>query len=218
MSSPQDLILFDIDGTLLRTEGAGRASLDAAFFRLCGWNGAMDGIDLAGATDGWILQQVRQRWGAFPEDRLQALYLEELEQRITGRASALPGVHRAVAALRKQAHVGLLTGNWREGARLKLSAINLWWEGPSAFGDDAVDRNHLVPVARRRAMALGHAVRRVVVIGDTPKDVECARAGDAIAVAVKTGFATLESLEQSQPDLLLADLDQGLDALLRLLG
>jgi phosphoglycolate phosphatase-like HAD superfamily hydrolase len=114
--------------------------------------------------------------------------------------------------------VGLLTGNWREGARLKLSAINLWWEGPSAFGDDAVDRNHLVPVARRRAVEQGHPVRRVVVIGDTPKDVECARAGGAIAVAVKTGFATVESLEQSQPDLLLSDLDQGLDALLALLG
>lgn len=218
MSTPRDLILFDIDGTLLRTEGAGRASLDAAFLRLCGWNGAMDGIDLAGATDGWILQQVRQRWGAFPEDRLQALYLEELSGRIAGRASALPGVHRAVAALGERAHVGLLTGNWREGARIKLSAIDLWWEGPSAFGDDAVDRNHLVPVARRRAQEWGYQPRRVVVIGDTPKDVECARAGDAIAVAVKTGFATVESLEQSRPDLLLADLEGGLDALLELLG
>ena len=98
------------------------------------------------------------------------------------------------------------------------SAIDLWWEGPSAFGDDAVDRNHLVPVARRRAQEWGYQPRRVVVIGDTPKDVECARAGDAIAVAVKTGFATVESLEQSRPDLLLADLESGLDALLELLG
>lgn len=217
MSNPRDLILFDIDGTLLRTEGAGRASLDAAFFRLCGWNGVMEGIDLAGATDGWILQQVRQRWGAFPEAHLQTLYLEELGARITGRASALPGAHRAVAALAEQAQVGLLTGNWREGARIKLSAIDLWWEGPSAFGDDAVDRNLLVPVARQRAQAAGHPVRRVVVIGDTPKDVECARAGNAIAVAVKTGFATEASLEQSRPDLMLADLEQGLDAILELL-
>lgn len=217
MSTPQDLVLFDIDGTLLRTDGAGRYSLDVAFFKLRGWSAATEGISLAGATDGWILEQVRARRGDFDADHLRQLYLQELQQRIVGRATALPGVHRAVESLAGRAQVGLLTGNWRDGAKLKLQAINLWWEGPSAFGDDAIDRNALVPVARQRAEACGSPPRRIVVVGDTEKDVACARAGGALAVAVQTGFAAEGELEQSRPDLLLPDLEQGLEALLELL-
>lgn len=216
---PQDLVLFDIDGTLLRTEGAGRDALDAAFRESYGWESATAGVSLAGATDGWIMAQIAARFGAFDEQQIRDAYLRALHHRLQmpGRAKALPGVYDAVELSRSKAAVGLLTGNWRLGAQLKLGAINLWWEGPSAFGDDAVDRNALVPVARARAAAQGIRVRRVIVVGDTPKDVECARAGDAVAVAVGTGFSEWEALEQSQPDLLLPDLQQGLSRFLALL-
>jgi phosphoglycolate phosphatase-like HAD superfamily hydrolase len=204
----QDLILFDIDGTLLRSEGAGRDALDAAFLALYGWKNAMEGISLAGSTDGCILQEVADRFGNFDSDQLQAQYLLELSHRLRapGRAQALPGVHRAVATLQKHAVVGLLTGNWRQGAEIKLRAIDLWWEAPGAFGDDAKDRNALVPFARRRAAQAGVQLGRVVVIGDTPKDVACARAGDAIAIAVETGFSDPDALRASQPDLCLVDM------------
>lgn len=216
----QDLILFDIDGTLLRSEGAGREALDAAFLTLYGWKNATEGVSLAGSTDGGILQEVADRFGNFDSDQLQAQYLHELAVRlqVPGRAQALPGVHHAVATLQKHAVVGLLTGNWRRGAEIKLRAIELWWEAPSAFGDDAKDRNALVPFARRRAAQAGVQLGRVVVIGDTPKDIACARAGDAIAIAVETGFSDPASLRACQPDLCLADMAEGLPALMGYLG
>lgn len=211
-------MLFDIDGTLVTTQGAGRQALDAAFLALYGWERATEGVDLSGATDGWILSCVRARFGPFDEAALQRRYCQELQARLTpGRARALPGAAAAVAACRARARAGLLTGNWRAGAELKLRAVDLWWEAPGAFGDDHADRNALCPVARRRAEDAWGPVRRVIVIGDTPKDVACARAGGAIAVAVQTGFCTPEALAASRPDLLLTDLDSGLADLLALL-
>lgn len=214
----QTLVLFDIDGTLLTTGGAGRQALDAAFAALHGWEQATRHVDLSGATDGWIMDRVSDRFGAFDRPALQQRYYAELRARLTpGRASALPGVHAAVRACADRARAGLLTGNWRAGAELKLSAVGLWWEAPGAFGDDHTDRDALCPIARRRAEAEWGAVDRVIVIGDTPKDVACARAGGALAVAVRTGFASPESLEAARPDLLIDDLASGLPALLALL-
>lgn len=211
-----DLVLFDIDGTLLTSRGAGRESLDVAFEAVHGWAAATAGLSLAGATDGGIVRDVARRFGVTAESidlaRVQARYYEALEERLAepGRARACAGVHALVERLRGTVHLGLLTGNWREGARRKLAAIGMeeGWE-PGAFGDDAVDRDALVPVARARARAAGLEVARVIVVGDTPADVSCARAGGAIAVAVETGFATREALRAAGPDLLLPDLERG---------
>jgi phosphoglycolate phosphatase len=225
-----DLVLFDIDGTLLRTRGAGREALDEAFLRLLGWERATEGVPVAGSTDGAIVRGVAARFGrAWPasgpapldERALRSLYLDGLRRRAAepGRVEACPGAHEALAALRTRAHVGLLTGNWEVGAAVKLGAVGL--DGGFAFGaygDDATDRNALVPVACARAEALGLRWRRVVVIGDTPADIACARAGGAVAVAVETGFASADQLAAAAPDLQIPDLQRGLGWLCALLG
>lgn len=220
-----DLLLFDIDGTLLRTRGAGRDALDVAFSEVHGWEGATQGVSLAGATDGGIVRDVAARFGHPAElvdvDAVRARYLAALAPRLRepGRSQACPGVAELLERLRGRAHLGLLTGNWRAGAFLKLGAIGLeegWIDG--AYGEDAVDRDALVPVARARATAAGVSYRRVVVIGDTPADVSCARAGGAIAVAVETGFASPGDLAASRPDLVLPDLARGAAWLLALVS
>ncbi len=225
-----DLVLFDIDGTLLRTRSAGREALDEAFRLVNGWEGATEGVPIAGGTDGGIVRGVAARFGvAWPDSEpppfdlgaVQRAYLTALERRLSvaGRAELCAGVRAVLSALEGRAHVGLLTGNWQVGAALKLAAVGIahpWVVG--AYGDDAVLRDALVPIARQRAAANGLAFRRVIVIGDTPADVACARAGGAIAVAVETGFATPRELAEARPDMLLPDLDRGRAWLLALLA
>ena len=201
------LVLLDIDGTLLRTGGAGRESLDEAFLACFGWEDATRGVYIAGSTDGAILRDVAARLGPFDEEALRAAYLVALERRVAvpGRVELCPGVQGLLDALDGRAHLGLLTGNWRAGASVKLRAAGLDIFSFGAYGDDAIDRNALVPIARSRAPAHD----RVIVIGDTPADVRCARAGGAFAVAVETGFATPEELAQAGPDLQIPDLLKG---------
>ncbi|MDP2306397.1 MAG: haloacid dehalogenase-like hydrolase [Pseudomonadota bacterium] len=216
-----DLLLFDIDGTLLRTRGAGREALDEAFLSVLGWSDAMAGVSLAGATDGGIVRSVAARFGVswdgvsappFDLAGVQSAYLDALGRRLEqpDRVALCPGVRELLDALAGRAHLALLTGNWRAGAALKLGAVGLWGRWiDGAYGDDHADRNCLVPVARARADAAGIRYRRVIVIGDTPADVACARAGGALAVVVETGFATAGELERARPDLLLPDLARG---------
>lgn len=217
------LVLWDIDGTLLRTAGAGREALDHAFRVVHGWEDATQGVHVAGSTDRAILRDVGARFGGamVDHDAVRDQYLAALEVRLAdpARVQRCPGVTEALDAVEARAHSALLTGNWEAGARLKLGACALWerfaW---GAFADDAEDRDALVPIARARARARGLDVREVVVVGDTPADVGCARAGGAVAVAVETGFATPEALAASRPDLQLPDLRRGLPALLDLLA
>lgn len=219
------LILWDIDGTLLSTGGAGRAALDEAFEALHGVPEAFAAVDFGGRTDFGIVRQAFRLHGLpHPADGGEALlraYLPRLRERLrTGRSRICvhPGVHAALDAAQERAVNGLLTGNWAEGARHKLEAVGLWDRFAfGAFGDDAEDRNRLVPVALRRARERGLHPERVVVVGDTPHDVACARAGGALAVAVATGWSSREELVAAEPDLLLDDLEAGREALLALL-
>jgi phosphoglycolate phosphatase-like HAD superfamily hydrolase len=222
-----DLLLFDIDGTLLRTRGAGRQALDEAFAEVAGWDNATEGVHIAGSTDAAIVRDVAARFGCpdtalpFELEELRQVYFEYLGRFLAepGRVEPCPGVHPFLEAVEGRAHVALLTGNWRFGARRKLAAIGLEDRFAfGAFGDDATDRNCLVPVARARADAAGLAYRRVVVLGDTPSDVACARAGGAVAVVVETGFSTPTELARSRPDLQVPDLVRGRDWLMALLA
>lgn len=216
------LILFDIDGTLLSTEGAGRASLTQAFQERFGVEDAFAGLSFAGATDLGITGRAFAHAGLEPDfAALEEAYLPLLSERLGIQAPRLcPGVPDILAPCAQRAHLALLTGNWLQGARIKLQAAGLLehfdpWVG--AFGDDAADRNLLVPVAEQRAREQGLPLGRTVVIGDTPRDVECARAGGAIAVAVCTGWSDRETLAATEPDLLIEDLHREGSALLRLL-
>ena len=214
------LYLFDIDGTLVNVGGAGRTALGRALRDVYGTTGAIEHYDFRGRTDprivldllggaGWDEADIRARL-----DRCFAAYLRELEALLAepGRVRVLPGVAEVVRALggREDAIVGLLTGNIEPGARVKLRPTGLWSHfRVGAFGSDDVDRRRLPAVARERVRdALGHDIPfdRITIIGDTPLDVDCARACGALAVAVATGRYTGTELSTCAPDVLFPDL------------
>ena len=214
------LFLFDIDGTLVNAGGAGRVAVTNALTEVYGTTGPIDGYDFRGRTDprivldllgeaGWDEADIRARLATY-----FSAYLRELDALVGdgARVRMLPGVSDVVRALsaRDDAVVGLLTGNIEPGARVKLRSTGLWpLFRVGAFGSDDVDRRRLPAVARRRAHdALGHDISfdRVTIIGDTPLDVDCARASGALAVAVATGRYTGDELSACAPDVLFPDL------------
>ena len=177
-------------------------------------------LDLLGVA-GWDEAAIRARLATY-----FSVYLRELDALVAdgARVRVLPGVGDVVRELsaRDDAVVGLLTGNIEPGARVKLRSTGLWpLFRVGAFGSDDVDRRRLPAVARRRAHeALGHDIPfdRVTIIGDTPLDVDCARASGALAVAVATGRYTGDELSACSPDVLfpdLSDVKAVLDALCR---
>jgi phosphoglycolate phosphatase-like HAD superfamily hydrolase len=213
------LFLFDIDGTLLIARGAGRAAFRQALERTYGTAGALDVYDLRGKTDPRIVWDVLTAAGV-PSEAIEArlgdcfeAYVRELET-ILGDGHAvelMPGIRELVGALsaRPDAVVGLLTGNIEAGARLKLRPTGLLPHfRVGAYGSDHVDRRRLPPIARERAARLvGRDIdgARVTIIGDTPHDVDCARACGAVAVAVATGQYPPDELAACAPDLLFRD-------------
>jgi phosphoglycolate phosphatase len=213
------LVLWDIDGTLLSARGAGRRALGRALERVYGTAGHIDGYDFRGKTDPRIVLDLMGAMG-LAHDAIRAgfdecfeFYARGLAEEIGdgGGVKLLPGVADLVRRLDGTPGVmqGLLTGNIEAGARIKLGPTGL---GPffrtGAYGSDDADRRRLPSLAARRAEALvGHrfAPTHVVVIGDTPLDVQCARAFGAVAVAVATGFHPREELAALRPDLLFDD-------------
>lgn len=214
------LVLFDVDGTLVTARGAGRAAFARALGAVFGTAGAVETYDFRGKTDPRIVFDLMADAGfdeAAIRARLEAFfasYVRELETLLVdgARVTVLPGVVDLVRRLsaREDAMVGLLTGNIEAGARIKLrptGLLSLFRVG--AYGSDDLDRRRLPAIACARARALvGHEFpfERVTIIGDTPLDVDCARACGALAVAVATGFHPAEELAACGPDLLFADL------------
>jgi phosphoglycolate phosphatase-like HAD superfamily hydrolase len=214
------LLLFDIDGTLLTTNGAGRPAVEAALSNLIGRSISTEGIEFSGKTDPQILREVLARSGA-DDDLLNGRFPEAVEafrqtmHRVfdpTG-ADALDGACALVELLHEDERVqlALLTGNLQEMAYLKVGAIGLGEDHfPfGAFGSDHENRNELPAIAVERAAA--HAGRsfgegEVVIIGDTPRDIECGRAGGCTTVAVATGRFDRATLAEHEPDVLLDSL------------
>ena len=221
------LVLFDIDGTLIHTARAGVRSMNAAFRDLHGTDDPLARVNFAGRTDRAIVSDAFLNMGVpFTEDAHDAIreaYLGrlagELSKPVEG-ATLLPGVEQAIAAFEDRGGfgMGLLTGNYERGAEIKLGYFGLWKRFTfGAFGDRHTDRRELVPIAIEAALRhLGARVpsSRVIVIGDTPFDVDCAKAHGAASVAVATGPFSRDQLAEHKPDVLLntlEDLDLALD-------
>ena len=210
-------ILFDIDGTLVSLDGAGSRSLNRAMEELLQVTDGFRGIDFAGKTD---LQIIREGLGTLGltdgDDLMHSLlnrYLVHLRAEVsTGRGHVKKGIRELLPALQnlEGIYLGLLTGNAETGARLKLEPFGLNRYFPvGAFGSDSEDRNLLLPIAVQRLQEAGSvsvSYEHCVVIGDTPKDVECAHVHGASAVAVATGTYPLKELEKTAAELVTADL------------
>jgi phosphoglycolate phosphatase len=217
------LVLFDIDGTLVLTGGAGARAMTLALRDMLGVENGFEGIAMPGRTDQIILLDALER-GGHPNDaallrEFQSRYFEHLAREIEHPApgkfkGVMPGVRELLDALepRDDVFLALLTGNYSVAARIKLETFDLWkYFRCGAFGEDAHDRNDLVPVAVRRARECGLPridPRHVVVIGDTPLDVACAKAAQARAIAVATGGVDAETLRASGADVVFNDLHE----------
>jgi phosphoglycolate phosphatase-like HAD superfamily hydrolase len=227
--SVRRLALFDIDGTLIHTARAGVRGMNAAFRDLHGHEDALAGMTFAGRTDRAIVFEAFAQLGIDRSqaalDRLRDAYLAHLSAELghpVEGARVLPGVTGILDAL--EAHsdigVGLLTGNFERGAAIKLGHFDLWRRfGFGAFGDAHEDRRALVPIAIEAAeAAIGQRIAApdVVVIGDTPLDIDCARAHGAVSVAVATGPYSAEQLRDAGADVVLDTLED-VPALLRVL-
>jgi phosphoglycolate phosphatase-like HAD superfamily hydrolase len=209
------LVLFDIDGTILLTSGAGRRAINAAIREVIGSGEEPGKVRFDGKTDPQIVTELLQAAGHHDPPaaaRLEAIcqrYVEllaaELERPST-RTTLMPGVSQLLNRLEQHDEImlGLLTGNVEQGAALKLRAAGI---DPSrfrvgAFGSDAAHRPALPPIAVRRATQFfgrEPAGPEVVIIGDTPADVACGECISARAVAVATGGYSLAELQACRP-------------------
>jgi phosphoglycolate phosphatase-like HAD superfamily hydrolase len=204
------LVLFDIDGTLLHSAGAGRSAISEALQREMGETGPIDAYRFDGKTDPQIVIELMLAAGhphAESESHVSAVckrYLELLEVQLVNnehRIEVLPGVETILGALEARADtvVGLLTGNLARGATLKLTAAGL---DPNrfvvgAFGSDSAVRADLPAIAATRAAPLmGHVPdgHSVIIIGDTPADMTCGQGVGARAIGVATGRHTVDEL------------------------
>jgi phosphoglycolate phosphatase-like HAD superfamily hydrolase len=214
------LVLFDVDGTLIDSAGAGREAIEGALREVYGTAGPIDATPFDGLTDPWIVRSLLEAAGlerpriAAGLDRLWESYLGRLAESLrarTGRLRILEGVAALLDALAlEEAAVGLLTGNIEAGAVRKLEACGLGRRFPfGAFGSDAEDRDALPAIALERACAVAgrsFAPERVWVVGDTPRDIGCARAGGVRALAVASGRYTVDELRACGPDEVAASL------------
>lgn len=228
---PTRILLFDIDGTLLVSAGAGRAAMDIAFRQLFDLSEEMEptaGIDFAGASDLRVAHDVAAAHGrdydAATHDRFLRLFEPTLRATLPTRGGRrLPGVGRLLDRLRDEpVFLGLGTGNFRQTAFVKLAHYELdgyFDASPNGgcFGEDGVTRPEFLAAGIERLRARAAPGADVVVIGDTVLDVSGGRAVGARVVAVDTGFSERSDLIAAGPDVLLddfSDLDASLTALL----
>jgi phosphoglycolate phosphatase-like HAD superfamily hydrolase len=230
--TPSRLVLFDIDGTILLTAGAGRRAITAALAEAVGSSDAFGRIRFDGKTDPQIVTELLASTGdpgPHPPGRVRSFcdrYVALLERELADPVGVtlMPGFPRILDRLEAERGVviGLLTGNLERGAILKLRAAGL---DPGrfrvgAYGSDSPDRPDLPAIAARRAepfFGRAPAGSEVVIIGDTPADIACGLSIGARAVAVATGSYSVAQLEACGPHEVFADLsdtERALEAIL----
>jgi phosphoglycolate phosphatase len=225
------LILWDIDGTLTR---GGRHAVEVfhdALRASYGLRGDPVRFNTSGMTDSQIALRLLASVDVAEADALAridafrdryAAELERTKERLVGDLAMLPGVPETLAAIAERGHIqSLLTGNYQPTARIKLACVGVdhWLDFEvGAFGSDHRDRNSLVPIAIEKVARLrGEHLRPedAVVVGDTPRDIACARAGGARVVAVATGSYPIGELGEADAVLdSLADVERAVEAIL----
>jgi phosphoglycolate phosphatase-like HAD superfamily hydrolase len=212
------LVLFDIDGTLVHTGGAGVRAFGKVSATEFGTENGFERVRFAGRTDPSLVREFfgLHRIPATPEnfERFFLHHVHWLDHILaSSHTEECPGIRefiRDLKAMPRPPLLGLLTGNIRLGAEIKLRHFGLWSVFETGgFGDDSEDRDQIAAVARERgSRVLGEALRgeQVLVIGDTPLDIRCGRAIGAKVLAVATGGATLEELVRHRADWAVEDL------------
>jgi len=210
------LVLFDIDGTLIDSGGAGVRSLDLALNDLFSIENGFHGISMAGKTDTQIIKEGIMKHGLSANGTIEAVikaYLNYLKREINNdRKHVKPGIYEVLEELRplQDLGLGLLTGNIEEGARIKLEPFRLNEYFPAgAFGSDDEDRNNLLPIAVKRFEELFQQkieADNCIIVGDTPRDVECAHIYGAMCIAVATGPYSYDDLIEAGADYVVHDL------------
>jgi len=207
--------LFDVDGTLLLTDGAAKQAFVHAVRELLGREDPLDDIAFAGRVDTRILGDILAKHGAEPTHGLVQRFWDSLVVHMRavlhpGRGRLMPGVPALLDAIAAEPAWGmaLLTGNFTRMAELKLRHFGL--DGRfafGAFGEEAENRDALACLAVQRVAERWRLPpERCIVVGDTVHDIACARAAGAHAVAVATGWTSRADLEAHGPDLALDDL------------
>ena len=215
-------MLWDVDGTLVRAGDLGAAVFDVALEAVLGVRPARR-VRMSGKTDPQIVRDYLDQMGVPEEPEMVEQVLRGIESQLAAAAAAgelaangtaCPGVAAVLEALDKEGRIvsGLLTGNVHPNALVKVAAFGLdrWLDlDVGAYGSDHADRNELVPIALSRLRAK-HGVRLDAadawIVGDTPRDLECARVAGARCLLVATGRYTLDDLAALDADAVLADL------------
>lgn len=216
--APDKLLLWDIDGTLIRAGNAGERAIERAWNKVSGVPVDLKKIDYAGRTDRMIGRQLFEHTRMPLDENLLHEFVETYlgflveELLLESNGQRLPGVLEILelAAARADISQGLLTGNMVRGAEAKLTHYELWhFFEFGAYADDSHIRDELGPFALQRASqkyGYNFEPHRVFIIGDTPHDVQCARIIGARAIAVATGMYSSDVLAATQPDALFEDL------------
>jgi phosphoglycolate phosphatase-like HAD superfamily hydrolase len=223
------LLLFDVDGTLLHANGAGRTAIECALSDLCDRPISTDRVTFSGKTDPAIMRAILEANGLDADPSLIEEALDVYEETAhnafdPNTVDVLPGITELLGRLapHQEVHLGLLTGNIESMAYRKLNAVDLDHHFAfGAFGSDHPERHHLPPVAVARALAhTGHQFRGadVVIIGDTRHDIHCGRGIGAFSVAVCTGRYERSELAPHGPDVLLDDLSDPEEFIQAVLG
>jgi phosphoglycolate phosphatase len=207
--------LFDIDGTILKVKHKVNRKLIRRILERFGINHInVEELDFAGKTDRDIFSDLLKQPDEEMFHQVKQIYLQELERNLSpDDIHIYSGVHDSLDYLRgKSAWTGILTGNFARAARIKLAAIGLHDRFRfGAFGDDHHDRNELPPGAFEeliRHSGEPFQPSDLVIIGDTPRDIACARSFGSVAVAVSTGTYTYDELKECAPDIVLRSLDE----------
>ena len=228
-SVTQRIIFFDIDGTLLRTGGAGQLAMERALTEEFRIDQAFDGVTTAGRTDRGIANEIFARYGLndseTERERFRQAYLERLPGSLHDSPGLLlPGVRELLDELAAMSGVvlSLLTGNYADGAWVKLKHYQLdQYFAFGGFGDHHADRDDVArnaATAARNHLGDGLDFSRACVVGDTPADIRCARAIGSRVAAVATGVFSRDELEPHDPDHLFDDFSETQDVANQIVG